>query len=206
MLKVVKKFIKEKDTVVLKEWCNKSLGYFFCGPPDRYVLRLRKNFPFGWDGKDITDGHFRTETFSLSGDLLVPDCIEFIENLIIKKFNIISEDKPDVFMSLHKEGGCVMKHKHFPREGFCDLRFNIFINKTIGGDIVVKNKKAIVENGDLVIFSGNEEHFSTKVESGDRIILSYGFFVKQKYADKLPTMHQCINASMHQCINASMHQ
>jgi hypothetical protein len=187
MIKILKKFIDSKDLYILKNWCEKSVddGLFFNGPPDRYVLRLRKNFPKSWEGKDITDGFLRTKTFSLSDELVIPECIDAIEKKLIKKFNIDCEEKPDVFMSLHKEGGKINKHKHFPKNGFCDLRFNIFINKTNGGDPSVNNEVIEVDSGDLIIFSANEMHHSTPVKLGKRIILSYGFFVTLDFANKI---------------------
>ena len=187
MIKVFQKFIDSEELIVLKNWCEKSVedNRFYNGPPDRYVLRLRKNFPESWEGKDITDSHFRKKTYSLSNKLVIPECIDAIEEKLIKRFKIPCTEKPDVFMSLHKEGGEIYKHRHFPKDGFCDLRFNIFINKTDGGDPVVNDIVAKVNNGDLIIFSGNELHHTTKVESGNRIILSYGFFVKLDFLTKI---------------------
>jgi len=187
MIKIKKKFIDLKYLNILKNWCEKQVddGIFFNGPPDRYVLRLRKNFPKSWEGKDITDGKLRTKTWALPDELVIPECIDEIEKNLIKKFNIECEEKPDIFMSLHKEGGHINKHKHFPKNGFCDLRFNIFINKTLGGDPVVNDEVIKVDSGDLIIFSANEIHYSTPVELGKRIILSYGFFVKLDFVNKI---------------------
>lgn len=192
-MKLFKKFIKDFNLLVdLCNWCKNSVraGYFWNGPPDRYVLRLRKDFPEGWQGVDITDGKFRKEVMGCLDDLSIPISINSIKNKLINKFKIESSDEPDVFMSLHKKGACINPHKHFPQANYHDLRFNIFINKTKGGDPVVssefaENQHVAVDAGDLIIFSGNYSHNSTEVMEGERIMLSYGFFVTDEYVNKL---------------------
>lgn len=191
-MKLFKKFIKNVDLLLnLSDWCKGSIEYFYNGPPDRYILRLNRSFPEGWNGVDITDGKLRKEIIGMPpNNIAFPDGIEFIKNKLINKFKIESSDRPDVFMSLHKKGAFIQPHKHFPKKKYHDLRFNIFINKTKGGDPVVssetlKNHKLFVDAGDLVVFSANNMHYSTPVEEGERIVLSYGFFVRDEYVEKL---------------------
>jgi hypothetical protein len=185
IMKIVKNFLKSEDRTTLMAWVDQSINdnLFFQGPPDRYILRLKQQFPSGWGNRDITDGKMRLETNSAKYDLIIPSCIGEIEGQIIDKYELPKEC--DCFISYHVKGGHINPHIHHPEPGYCDLRFNIFVNKTEGGDPVCDGKQEEVRSCDLTIFSSNKKHHSTPVKCGRRIVLSYGFYIQEDVALKI---------------------
>lgn len=108
----------------------------------------------------------------------VPNEIYLLKNKIIKDFDL-SEYKAtvDIFFNRLLSGESLPSHSHAKHPMGVDLRFNLMIKKCgLSGNPIVKGKTIEVEDGDLWVFNGCEEH-GTEVSQGDRYILSYGFIV-----------------------------
>jgi hypothetical protein len=95
----------------------------------------------------------------------------------IKQFED-SDPRKYVFFSYHVAGGAVHKHAHYPPEGITEVRCNLIISRSEGGEPVILDHVIGVDEGDLWVFDSHDRHWSTPV-IGDkpRMMLSFGYMV-----------------------------
>lgn len=83
-----------------------------------------------------------------------------------------------VFFSYHVAGGAVHKHAHFPPEGITEVRCNLIVSRSEGGEPVILDQVVEVEEGSLWVFDSHDQHWSTPVVGNKpRMMLSFGYMV-----------------------------
>lgn len=118
----------------------------------------------------------------------IPQEVYETRDRIISQFKLEEfRNTNDIFFNALRNGQMVRKHKHLPHEGGKDLRFNIMLQKSqSGGTPVCEEITYHLDEGDLWVFNGNENH-ETDVVGGTitRYIISYGFIVPETLVRKL---------------------
>tara|TARA_B100000900_G_scaffold415836_1_gene447436 strand:- start:3986 stop:4468 length:483 start_codon:yes stop_codon:yes gene_type:complete len=85
-------------------------------------------------------------------------------------------------MHHYDDGACTQRHKDKTIEGFTHVRINIMLKKSpIGGDIYVDDEELKIEQNDMwLILTNLEEHGSTPISGGDRLVYSFGSLIPTK--------------------------
>jgi len=93
----------------------------------------------------------------------------------------------------YADGAFVHPHKDFAPEGFHHVRCNLALEMpTDGGNPLLDGKEIEVKRGDMwICFASIEEHSTTPVIGGERLVLSMGALVEEGTANKL---HETINS------------
>ena len=95
-----------------------------------------------------------------------------------------------VLMNHYEEGACTHIHKDDAPEGYVHVRANVMLKKPKkGGDIIVDGRTIKVNENDLwLILASLENHGSTPIKYGERLIYSFGAVVKNKELEKIIKM------------------
>ena len=92
------------------------------------------------------------------------------------------------FIGNHYADGAAV-HEHMDRApiGYTHTRCNWMIKKPVkGGDPIINGNMLSVKEGDLwICLASREFHSSTPIETGERIICSFGALIKDADIDKL---------------------
>lgn len=85
------------------------------------------------------------------------------------------------------EGASVHKHRDPAPAGYVHTRCNWMVKKPkIGGNPVLDNEEIEVEEGDLwLCLASLEEHSSTPIYGGERLIYSFGALVSMEQIEKI---------------------
>lgn len=84
-----------------------------------------------------------------------------------------------IVMHHFQDGAFTQRHKDKTEPGFVHVRANIMLKKPPeGGDIFIDDEVINVEEKDLwIILTNLEEHGSTPIKGGDRLIYSFGSLI-----------------------------
>ena len=102
-------------------------------------------------------------------------------NIIVKKFLNMAGKKYrllEIWANRYKKGGCVKKHNHLPsvKELYdvpCKSGVYFFKKPKLSGDFVLNGEKQNVEEGDIILFDCDKEHYSLPNSSNEeRIVFS----------------------------------
>ena len=93
----------------------------------------------------------------------------------------------DLLMNHFQDNACTHLHKDSAPENFVHVRANVMLKKPKkGGNIIVDNKIFEVEKNDLwLILASLENHGSTPIEDGERIIYSFGALIEKNNIKKI---------------------
>ena len=100
-------------------------------------------------------------------------------------FNLFPTQKElelgDLLMNHYQDNACTHIHKDPAPKGYVHIRANVMIKKpNKGGDIIVDNETIKVEENDLwLILASLENHGSTPIQKGERLIYSFGAVIKE---------------------------
>ena len=100
-------------------------------------------------------------------------------------FNLFPTQKEpelgDVLMNHYQDDACTHIHKDPAPKGYVHIRANVMIKKpNKGGDIIIDNETIKVEENDLwLVLASLENHGSTPIQSGERLIYSFGAIIKE---------------------------
>lgn len=91
------------------------------------------------------------------------------------------------------DGAYTHKHTDTTVQGYVHARCNLMIKKPLeGGDPVIDDEKLDVEEGDLwLCLASEEEHASTPIKGGERIIVSFGGLVPREQFKEIITEISC---------------
>jgi len=101
-------------------------------------------------------------------------------------FNIIPEkEEPllgNLIMNHFEEKAYTHLHKDPAPEGYVHVRANVMLKKPkTGGDIIIDNQQLPVKENDLwLILASLEDHGSTPISKGERLLYSFGCLVKEE--------------------------
>jgi len=100
-------------------------------------------------------------------------------------FNLFPTQKEpelgDLLMNHYQNDACTHIHKDPAPKGYVHIRANVMIKKpNEGGDIIVDNETIEVKENDLwLVLASLENHGSTPIQSGERLIYSFGAIIKE---------------------------
>jgi hypothetical protein len=101
-------------------------------------------------------------------------------------FNIIPEKEEPVFgnllMNHFEEKACTHIHRDSAPKGYVHIRANVMLKKPkIGGDIIIDKEQFSVKENDLwLILASLENHGSTPIYEGERLLYSFGCLIKKE--------------------------
>lgn len=108
----------------------------------------------------------------------VPPEVYKIKNRIMEKFNLRHYDARKTFMNYFLPGANLGSHRHYPPEGFADLRTNIMLQKPKGGEPICAERVFDVEERGLWVFNSNLQHWTKTIsENKPRIVMGFGWDV-----------------------------
>lgn len=106
-------------------------------------------------------------------------------------FELVPNELEPVYQNLignhYLEGAFVHKHRDPAPAGYVHTRCNWMVKKPkIGGNPVLDNEEIEVEEGDLwLCLASLEEHSSTPIYGGERLICSFGALVSMEQIEKI---------------------
>jgi len=133
--------------------------------------------------------HYKNNTLS-PYDLTMPSCIWKIKQRIIEKENLFGYKQEPIFQDyiaiLHPPA-YINKHKDSNKDNLIHCRFNVFIElPKKGGETYYNDIFVDVKEGSYVLCkSGLEEHYTTPLEEGNRISISFGFLIPKERVDMM---------------------
>jgi hypothetical protein len=107
------------------------------------------------------------------------------------EFNLVPDKEEPVLgnllMNHYEDNACTHIHKDSAPEGYVHVRANVLLKKpNRGGDIIIEDKIFSIEENDLwIIFASLENHGSTPIEKGERLIYSFGSLIKLESIKKI---------------------
>jgi len=92
-----------------------------------------------------------------------------------------------LLMNHFKDKACTHLHKDSAPEGYVHIRANVMLKKPQkGGNIIIDEKIYNVEKNDLwLILASLEDHGSTPIENGERLIYSFGAIIEKDKINKI---------------------
>lgn len=105
-------------------------------------------------------------------------------NEAFQEFNLEPDKIEPIFKNLignhYLDGACTHKHTDQSPSGYVHTRCNLMIKKpTIGGNPIIDGEEFDIEVNDLwLCLASLEEHSSTPIYGGERIIFSFGALIK----------------------------
>ncbi len=112
-----------------------------------------------------------------------------------KQFNLFPTQKDPFFgnllMNHYQDNSFTHMHKDDAKEGYAHIRANLLIKKPkSGGDIIIDDKTYEVEVNDLwLVIASMEEHGSTPIKGGERLIFSFGASIKKEELKNIIYIH-----------------
>lgn len=100
-------------------------------------------------------------------------------------FNLFPTQKEpelgDLLMNHYQNDACTHIHKDPAPKGYVHIRANVMIKKpNEGGDIIIDNETIEVKENDLwLVLASLENHGSTPIQNGERLIYSFGAIIKE---------------------------
>jgi len=93
----------------------------------------------------------------------------------------------DLLMNHHEENACTHIHRDTAPNGYAHIRANVMLKKPKkGGDIIIDEEIFFVEPNDLwLIIASLENHGSTPIANGERLIYSFGAIIKMEELEKI---------------------
>ena len=90
-------------------------------------------------------------------------------------------------MNHFENNSCTHLHKDSAPEGYVHIRANVMLKKPQkGGNIIIDEKIYNVEKNDLwLILASIENHGSTPIENGERLIYSFGAIIEKDKINKI---------------------
>jgi hypothetical protein len=87
----------------------------------------------------------------------------------------------DLLMNHYQDDACTHIHKDPAPKGYVHIRANVMIKKpNKGGDIIIDGETIEVKENDLwLVLASLENHGSTPIQSGERLIYSFGAIIKE---------------------------
>lgn len=107
------------------------------------------------------------------------------------EFGLVPEGVEPIFQNFTGnhfiDGACVQSHKDTAPEGYYHVRCNLMIKKPKqGGNPVLDGEEVEVKEKDLwLCIASLEEHYSTPIAGGERIIFSFGGLVPKQQIDNI---------------------
>jgi hypothetical protein len=101
------------------------------------------------------------------------------------EFNLFPQLKEpvlgDLVMNHYENKACTHIHKDSAPEGYVHIRANLMLEKpTAGGDIIIDDEVIQVDKHDLwLVLASLENHGSTPIKNGQRLIYSFGAIIEQ---------------------------
>jgi len=108
-----------------------------------------------------------------------------------KQFNLFPTEKDplygDLLMNHYQDDSFTHIHQDDAKEGCAHIRANLMIKKPkSGGNIIIDNKIYEVEVNDLwLVIASMEQHGSTPIKDGERLIFSFGASIKKEELEKI---------------------
>ena len=135
---------------------------------------------------EITNQEFIYNTSGVKGrSYAKQDTTKYFKEAF-KEFDLFPEqveDRLGVMLLKHDEEGAYTQiHKDPAPVGYVHVRANVMLKKPpIGGDAIINGKVFVLEENDLwLIFPNIEDHGSTAIEGGERLIYSFGALINEK--------------------------
>ena len=100
-------------------------------------------------------------------------------------FNLFPTQKEpelgDLLMNHYQNDACTHIHKDPAPKGYVHIRANVMIKKpNEGGDIIIDNETIEVKENDLwLVLASLENHGSTPIQNGERLIYSFGAIIEE---------------------------
>ena len=146
------------------------------------IKRIIKNWSYSKDIKYTTNFEENKASFGrrFARQPSKPDLWE----KSFSEFNLRPEKEElmygNLLMNHYEDKACTHVHKDFAPEGYVHVRANVMLKKpAIGGDIIIDGKTMCVEKNDLwLILASLEDHGSTPIEKGERLLYSFGALIK----------------------------
>jgi len=113
------------------------------------------------------------------------------------EFNLIPEmyepEIGNVLMNHYEDNACTHVHTDPAPKGYTHVRANVLLKKPKeGGDMIVDNQITNLEKNDLwLILASLENHGSTPIKNGERLVYSFGALVKDEQVNKILQDVQC---------------
>ena len=87
----------------------------------------------------------------------------------------------DLVMNHYENEACTHIHKDSAPEGYVHIRANLMLEKpSVGGDVIVDDEIIEVNKNDLwLILASLENHGSTPIENGQRLVYSFGAIIEK---------------------------
>jgi hypothetical protein len=153
-------------------------------------VRVIKNWQYS-KMLEITNEDFIYNTSGIKGrSYAKQDTTKYFKEAF-KEFNLypdMVEDRLGVMLLKHDQDGAYTQlHKDPAPIGYIHVRANVMLKKPPkGGDAVIDGQVFELEENDLwLIFPNIEEHGSTPIEGGERLIYSFGALINiQKITER----------------------
>ena len=100
-------------------------------------------------------------------------------------FNLFPTQKEpklgDLLMNHYEDDACTHIHKDSAPKGYVHIRANVMIKKpNKGGDIIIDDEIIEVKENDLwLVLASLENHGSTPIQNGERLIYSFGAIIEE---------------------------
>jgi len=168
--------MSEEERLELVNWVKLNLDSLLV------IVGNRRHHTFIQNADDPqTSRQIVNQTLPVYSDDL-PKCIFKIKERIIEKENIqecMQEPMFQDFIGVILPGGFIHKHKDFNIDNLIHCRYNVFLELPIKGGETYYDGNLIdsKERHYVLSRSGLDLHWSTPVEEGMRITISFGFMI-----------------------------
>jgi len=110
---------------------------------------------------------------------------------VFSEFNL-DPDLPEphignVLMNHYEDDACTHMHTDLTIDGYVHVRANVMLKKPKkGGDMIIENSITPLEKNDLwLILASLENHGSTPIQEGERLVYSFGALIKEDKISKI---------------------
>jgi hypothetical protein len=172
------KIMSESERQEILEWIYPRMDKFIQLPQNKTFLPIHRK---------LTDEFpHNVDTTELAYDQSLPDCIWKIKDRILEKEGVkFYNTEPIIqdFLSVVNTNGHIYKHRDINySQDIIHTRFNVFLElPKKGGDTFYNGVLIESEEGSYVLCkSGLHYHWSTVIEEGLRISISFGFNIPRE--------------------------
>lgn len=125
----------------------------------------------------------------------IKDIVDAVRNRIIENEGLVLEDtleqplELDDIIVIMPPGTKLHVHKDPSKEGTIQVRYNLLLQKPEkGGDAIYSGRRIDCDTGCYILCrAGLDYHAGTLIEGNlDRLIISYGFLIKEENVEKYP--------------------
>jgi hypothetical protein len=93
----------------------------------------------------------------------------------------------NVLMNHYEDNACTHMHTDRTIDGYVHVRANVMLKKPKkGGDMIIEDSITPLEKNDLwLILASLENHGSTPIQEGERLVYSFGALIKEDKVSKI---------------------